>query len=243
MKCIFTIFCLLLASVAQAADVNATLDWANRRVAAFAVYGVVEKINVAVGEQVKKGQLLAQLDQVPFIYQVRKAQANADGIKSRLFDAKQNFDQAQELFDRTVLSQVELQRAEMQYQGVESEQAAAKAELEIARWQQRQSVINAACDCVIISNALLPGMIINADNQHVMQIEMAEAGVMNADMTLDPGVNIKMQQSVQLSVAGKNYSAVVVGLAAKNGKLLVRVQFRVDVATPLFAGQGAKVKF
>lgn len=243
MKHIITILCLLMASVVQAVEVNATLDWANRRIAAFAVHGVVEKVNVTVGEQVKKNQLLAQLDQTPFIYQGKKNQANVDGIKPRLFDAKQNFDQAQELFDRTVLSQVELQRAEMQFQGVEAEQAAARAELEIAKWQQRQSVLNAPCDCLIINNTLLPGMIIHDDNQSVAVIEMAEIGVMNADITLEQNMNLKMQQSVQINVAGKNYPAVVVGLTAKNGKLLARVQFRFDASVQLFSGQSAKVKF
>jgi membrane fusion protein, multidrug efflux system len=243
LKYIVTTICLLLAGVAQAVEVNATLDWANRRVAAFAVHGVVEKVNVAAGEQVKKGQPLAQLDQTPFIYKSKKNQANIDGIKPRLFDAKQNLDQAQELYDRTVLSQVDLQRADVQFQGVEAEQLAAKAELEIARWQQRQSVLNAPCDCLIINNTLLPGMVINDDNQIAAKIELAEVGMMNADVILEQNTTLRMQQSVQVVVAGKTFPAVVTALAMQNGKWMARVQFRFDGSVQLFAGQSAKVKF
>lgn len=243
MRYLLIVFCLLSTAVVQAVEVNATLEWANRRLAAFAVHGVVEKVNVAVGEQVKKNQLLAQLDQTPFIYAGKKIQAHIDGIKPRWFDAKQNFDQAQELFDRTVLSQVELQRADMQYQGVEAEQAAARAELEIAKWQQRQSVLNASCNCLVIGNSLIPGMVINEDNQTTASIELAEAGVMNAVLFLEPTTQLKMQQSVQVNVAGKNFSAVVIELMSQNNKRMARVQFRFDLSAQYFAGQSAKVIF
>lgn len=243
MKRIVTILCLLSAGLVQAVEVNATLDWANRHIAAFAVHGVVDAVNVAVGDQVKKNQPLAQLDQTPFIHTNKKNQAHVDGIKPRLFDAKQNYDQAQELYDRTVLSQVELQRAEVQFQGVEAEQLAAKAELEISRWQQKQSILNAMCDCLVIGNTLLPGMVINNENQAVAMIELAETGVLNADIILDKNINLVMQQTVQVNVEGKNYPARVVAISVQNGKRQARIQFRFDTTKNNFAGQAAKVIF
>jgi len=243
LKRIVILLGLLSAGLVQAVEVNATLDWANRHIAAFAVHGVGEAVNVAVGEQVKKNQPLAQLDQTPFVYTNKRNQAHVDGIKPRLFDAKQNYDQAQELFDRTVLSQVELQRAEVQFQGVEAEQSAAKAELEISKWKQRQSVLNAACDCLVIGNTLLPGMVINNENQSVAMIELAETGVLNAEVILDQNINLMMQQSVQVNVDGKNYPAKVIAITVQNGKRQVRVQFQVDAAKHYLAGQNAKVIF
>ncbi|HEX5636357.1 MAG TPA: hypothetical protein VFY78_04665, partial [Gammaproteobacteria bacterium] len=94
MKNILTIFCLMAVTAVQAAEVNATLDWANRQIAAFAVHGVVDKVQVVAGDRVKKDQVLAQLEQTIFLQSNRKYQAQVDGIKPRLFDSKQNYDQA-----------------------------------------------------------------------------------------------------------------------------------------------------
>lgn len=227
----------------QAIEVSATLDWANRRIAAFAVYGMVEKVYVNAGDRVKKDQQLAQLDQTTFINSNKKYQAQVDGIKPRLFDAKQNYDQAQELYERTVLSQVELQRAEVQFQGVEAEQAEARAELETAKWQQRRSVLTAPCDCQVTGNGMLPGMIINNENQSLAVIELAEMSVMDAIILLDKNINLLLKQVVQLEVAGKKYQATVIALTSQNEKRLARVQFRFDAVNNLFAGQSAKVSF
>ncbi|MBI3186961.1 MAG: efflux RND transporter periplasmic adaptor subunit, partial [Gammaproteobacteria bacterium] len=207
MKNILTIFCLLAVTAVQAAEVNATLDWANRQIAAFAVHGVVDKVQVVAGDRVKKDQVLAQLDQTIFLQSNRKYQAQVDGIKPRLFDSKQNYDQALELYERTVLSQVELQRAEVQFQGVEAEQVAARAELEIARWQQRHSILVSPCDCIVTSSSFLPGMVINNENQTIASIELADVSVMNAVVILEPSMQLKLKQNVQVNVAGKNYQA------------------------------------
>ena len=66
LRSVITILLICATSLVQAAEIEATLEWANRRVAAFAVTGVVDKVLIAAGESVKKGQLLAQLDQSPF---------------------------------------------------------------------------------------------------------------------------------------------------------------------------------
>lgn len=240
---IVTIVLLFTAHLAHAVEIDATLEWANRRVAAFAVSGVIEKVDVSAGDVVKKGQPLAQLDQLPFALTIKKQQALMSGLSPRLFDVKQNYSQAQELFDRTVLSQVELQRAESQFRGVEAEQAAAKAESDIAKWQQQQSVLRAACECLITSNRLLPGMIVNNENQATAIIELAETAVMNAAIILEPTIQLAMQQAVTVTVAGKKYPAVVVALSVENGKRLARVQFRPEAAQKLYVGQTAKVSF
>jgi RND family efflux transporter MFP subunit len=243
LKCFLIILGLLSVTTVEAVELSATLDWANGRIAAFAVHGVVEKVYVVAGERVKKDQQLAQLDQTTFINSNKKYQAKVDGIKPRLFDVRQNYDQAQELYDRTVLSQVELQRAEVQFQGVEAEQAAARAELEIAKWQQRRSVLTAPCDCQVTGINLIPGMVINDENQITTVIELAETTVMDAVILLDQSMSLTMRQSVQVNVAGKNYQATVIALTALNEKRLARVQFRVDAANSLFAGQSAKASF
>ena len=239
----FLILVLLTGFCAQAVEVDATLDWANRQLAGFAVTGVVQTMTVAPGYIVKKNQVLAQLDLTPFKLHTKKQLALINGIKPRLFDAKQNFSQAQELYDRTVLSQVELQRAEVQYQGVEAEQAAARAEWELAIWQQQQAILRAPCECLVVNNQFLPGMVINHENQISTSIELVVPGLMNAELLLEKDLQLLLQQSVEVNVAGKKYPAKVIALQVANGKRVARVQFKYDASQKLYAGQQAKVIF
>jgi multidrug efflux pump subunit AcrA (membrane-fusion protein) len=239
---IFMVF-ILATSCVQATEIEAVLEWADRRVAAFAVAGVVDKVYVVAGDVVKKGQLLAQLDQSPFESMNKKQQALVTGIKPLLFDARQNYSQAQELYDRTVLSQVELQRAEAQYQGVEAEQLAAKADQDLAQWNQQRSMLRAACECLIVSNQLLPGMVVNIENQASAIMVLAEMTVMNAVIVMEPAMQLLMQQAVTINVAGKKYAAKVVSISVENGKRWARLQFRPEATQKLYAGQTAKVSF
>lgn len=234
---------MLCSAVVQAAEFSATLDWGNRRQAAFVVPGVVDKVAVNVGELVKPKQLLAQLEQQPFVLMRNAAQARADMLGPRVFDAKQDYDQAQELYQRTVLSQIELQKAETRYKGVQAEQVAARNEYELAQWNLNKTALYANCNCLVTAVTLLPGMVINSENQFRAVIELAEAGVMEAEVILDQTVALRLQQTAQVIVGKQQYAGNVVALVVNAGKRVARVQFRHNPDTPLFAGQIAKVMF
>ncbi len=71
--------------------------------------GRIDTIRVKVGDRVKKGQLLATLDARPWRAELKRARAALQGLKSRAEEARRALDRARELFDRTVLSQTDLQ--------------------------------------------------------------------------------------------------------------------------------------
>lgn len=243
MKPAYLMLLVLWSAAAQAAEFSATLDWGNRRHAAFTVAGVVDKVAVQAGEQVKPKQLLAQLEQQPFVLARNAAQARVDMLVPRMFDAKQDYDQAQELYQRTVLSQIELQKAETLYKGVQAEQVMARSEYELAQWQLGKASLIASCLCVVTEVKLLPGMVINSENQAIAMIALAEAGVMDAEAVLDNSFTPRMQQNVQIVVGKQQYAGSVISLHVVSGKRIARVQFRHNADGQLFAGQTAKVIF
>ena len=95
----------LMASVnLQAAEVNAVLDWSDKRSLGTLVSGKVEHVHVRPGMQVKAGDVLVELDQRAINLRQTKARAQVEHARLQKEEALREQERAVELFDRTVLS-------------------------------------------------------------------------------------------------------------------------------------------
>ncbi|HEY9051819.1 MAG TPA: efflux RND transporter periplasmic adaptor subunit [Gammaproteobacteria bacterium] len=240
---------LLAQSVSSfAEEIQGTLVWGQRMILGFPVTGVIADLNVQAGSHVKQKQLLARLDNVPFDSQVKKFQSNIDRLEPMIFDAQQDFDQAQELYDRTVLSEVELLKAEVKLKGLKAEQAMAKADLELAQWQRKQSQLIAPFDAIVINSNLAQGMIVSQENQSELRIELAKAGLMQVQLkvTADTLATITMNQPAQVVIGSSSYKASVKRIepvSDASGMHSVQVEFSHPVDRSFIARQAAKVVF
>lgn len=93
------------------------------------VSGVIVDMRVARGDRVKRGQILLVLDPRPFQLRLKALEATLARLRPERDERAQELQRAQELYDRTVLSDVELQQA----QNAADRAAAAYQEAEIAR--------------------------------------------------------------------------------------------------------------
>ncbi len=239
---------LLPATGSFAEEIQGTLVWGQRLILGFPVTGVISELNVQAGSVVKQKQLLARLDKVPFASRVKKAQSAIDKLEPMIFDAQQDFDQAQELYDRTVLSEVELQKTEVKLKGLKAEQAMARAELELMQWQQKQSQLIAPFDGIVIQSNLIQGMIISEENQSDFRIELTRAGLMQVQLkvTADTLATITMNQQVKVVVGGDSYNASVKRIEPvpdTSGMHSVQVEFAYPSNRSYIARQAAKVVF
>lgn len=99
------------------------------------VSGVIDTVAVAPGDAVSKDQILLTLDATPFRAAVQEAQSAVTQRQVAQQQAMRDYQQALTLYDRTVLSIVDLQNAEMRA----SEAVAAL--LAQAQYQLRRSCI------------------------------------------------------------------------------------------------------
>ena len=97
------------------------------------VGGTITKVCVTEGQQVRAGQTLFIIDQVPFQAALRTAQANVQAAKAQLATAKLNYDSQKELFAQQVVSQHTLSTAENGYLTAQAGLAQAEAALVNAR--------------------------------------------------------------------------------------------------------------
>ncbi len=133
------------------------------------VSGYLERIDVHIGDIVKQGQVIAQIDQTDFLYKVREieakvAQAKAqlteietgtrteelrqaeEAVKqaqSRFENAKLQHERIEALYKREVISKKERDTADMEYTVAEAQLASSQQQLKLLREGARQEVRDA----------------------------------------------------------------------------------------------------
>lgn len=224
---------LVLSFVATAAfGADGTVQWARRVELGLGVSGTVKVVAAEAGARVAKGQVLVALDDTPFKAEFDQARADRD-------EAGRDYKQAQQLFERTVLSAVELENAKLKSVRAQAKYAQAKYQLDQSRivapfdaWvldvraQVGQSVVNAL--------EARPLVVVAAAGEYIARTRVSGSVLER----LTPGT------AATVTVAGKSYAGKVHSLALEPGKgdeHDVAVAF--SAAERLRSGQSAKVEF
>lgn len=97
------------------------------------VSGTITKVCVDEGAQVRKGQVLFVIDQVPYRTALQKAEASVATAEANVATAKQNLEGKELLYQGKVVSDFELRTAQNEYKSALASLKQAKAELDNAR--------------------------------------------------------------------------------------------------------------
>jgi HlyD family secretion protein len=151
------------------------------------VSGRIAKIYADFNSRVKKGQVVAELDQSLFLTRVQQNQANYESVKASLEKAKvtldnykKKYDRALELFQKELISYEEKETAETQYYNAVADLKSAEAHLEQAESQLESSkvdlaytVIHSPIDGIVISRNVSVGQTVAASFQAPVLFEIA----------------------------------------------------------------------
>lgn len=201
----------LVAGVAQAAEVPAVLQWSQRVELSTPVSGVVQTVNVAVGDRVRQGQALLRLDERVYAGRVDESAAMVARNKEEVSEAQRDLKRVQELYDRTVISVSELEQARLR-------QARAAALLKESQARQRQDLKNrddttlrAPFDAVVVARQAEPGQAVAATLQPQSLLVVARAGEMLARAQVQEAqlANLKMGQEVEVNVGKQHFRGKV----------------------------------
>lgn len=213
-----------------AVELDAKLEWSEYQKHGFSVNGVVEKVSVDIGQKVNKGSVLASLSLNPFNYSVQKCQATINSFEPLIFDAKLEFDQAQELFERTVLSEVELQKIDGKYKTLIEQQNVAKADCMLKKWDMKLSVLKAKESIYILNSNLTPGAVISDENKSSIYIESASSKKASAIASLSYAQKkqFSIGQELKVVVELQEFPAKIKSIDMqpnKDGKYMVMAEF------------------
>lgn len=236
----------LLASVASmpavAAEFPATLVWADRTALSLPISGLIKDVKVRAGQEVPAGALLLELDARPFDARLHKAQAGVQGLARKRAEAEREAKRAQELYARTVLSNVELEKAHIDNQQVESQYQQARAQQQLVEVERSYTQLKSPFAARVLAVNTAPGEAISAGLQAPTLIEVARSNVIDVVAKLKPEevVGLKLGGKVDVEVNGRKVSGEIVAIESpKEGGY--RVVVRVPAADGWLAGLSAKI--
>lgn len=241
------IFMMLLCVIVPpvfAANIEARLNWSQRLIMSTTVSGVVDEVMFKAGDRVNKGDVLVRLQPDRFKAALASALATRNDAKYKLEEAQREWERAQELYDRTVLSDRDLQLAENALIQARAVLARAKLQHTNAKRDLIESEIRAPFDAVVLSYHAVPGQVVITRMRAVPLVSIAARGRYIADghVSLRVANTLKKGQVVSVSVNDKSYKGVIdwVGFETENNKNTypVRVLFE-DYENLLRTGQSA----
>jgi RND family efflux transporter MFP subunit len=244
----FTVAMLLISFNCAAFEVQGELGWSLLSVKSFNVQGTVEKVWVHSGERVKKGQLLAQLDRRSLVAVMEKHKASARQFDPLIFDAKVELNNAEELFERTVLSELDLQKKQGDVKELEAQQAVALADFKLAKIEYQDAQLKASNDARLVRVDITPGLVISDENMSEKKIILAKPDRMQARVTLSVEQAEKVQpgQKVSLNTNGGEHQGRVISIEQKvtqSDMYTINIEFEHNKDKMYLAGQKVSVKF
>jgi len=239
----------LFTGVLHAADVAARLEWTKRVPLGSCASALVESVHVDVGDRVQVGQIVAELDPAPAIARLERAQAILARVRPEFEERTIELDHAEELFERTVLSEVELRRAEIRHAVAAATVAEAEADLKSAEAGVECRKVRSPLDGVVVARAVERGQPVVGSERAPTLVVVAAAGQMDAvtDVSVDALSTVKRGTHVVVYAGAERYHGrvVFVGLEPSSMEPLgypVRVRFATPEGQQLRAGMPAVIE-
>jgi RND family efflux transporter MFP subunit len=117
----------------------------------FKVPGTVKKITVEVGDRVKAGQLIAELDPDDYLLKADQADASLVQARAQARNAEANYERVRALYEANNASRTDLDAARAAYESGNAAVQAAEKQLELARLQVSYARLEAPMDCDVAS--------------------------------------------------------------------------------------------
>ncbi len=115
----------------------------------FKVGGTISRINVKVGDQVKKGKLIATLDSKDYQLQVQQVEAQLEQGKALELNAKADYERVRGLYESQNASKSDLDASRAAYKSASASVRATEKQLELTRSQSQYTKLIAPFNGVV----------------------------------------------------------------------------------------------
>ncbi|QZA81753.1 efflux RND transporter periplasmic adaptor subunit [Deefgea piscis] len=139
----------------------------------FRIPGKIISRSVSVGDMVKKGQVLAQLDAGDVALNATAARAALSSAQAQLAQAKLDYQRSQDLHAQNFVSQAEVDKRQTALISAQKLTEQAKAQVDLANNQASYTQLTADGDGVITQTLAEPGAVVSAGQSVLM---LAKAG-------------------------------------------------------------------
>lgn len=126
------------------------------------VSGIVNKLYVDYNSQVKKGQVIAELDKTNLLSELNTAKANMASAQSQLNYQSANMKRYQTLYQKGLVSADDYENALLTYRQAKEQVAAAKEQVQRAQTNLGYATITSPIDGTVISKSVEEGQTVAA---------------------------------------------------------------------------------
>jgi HlyD family secretion protein len=126
------------------------------------VSGIIQHIYADFNDRVKKGQILAKLDETSLKAQVDQSQAAVDQAKAQYEYQKATYDRLKALFDKNLIAQADYDQALYNYENSKATLSSAQSALDRAKVNLSYATIYSPIDGVVLNRAVEEGQTVAA---------------------------------------------------------------------------------
>ena len=126
------------------------------------VSGIVAKLYVDYNSEVKKGQVIAELDKTNLLSELNTAKANLNSVQSALNYQQANFNRYKALYEKGLVSADEYESARLSYQQASQQVTQARENVKKAQTNLGYATITSPIDGVVLSKSVEEGQTVAA---------------------------------------------------------------------------------
>jgi RND family efflux transporter MFP subunit len=214
----------------------------------FKVPGTVQRVAVRVGDRVRTGQLIAELDPSDYLLKVQQSEASLLQAKAQARNAEADYNRARSLYEEKSASKQDLDAARMASESANAVAQVSEKQLEQARLHLSYAKITAPMDgsiaevrCEVNENiqAGMPLFVLTSGSQLEVRVSIPE--VLISQIEEDKEVSVKFD-----AIPDKEFQAIVteVGIKSITMATTFPVTLRLKEIDPdIRAGMAATVTF
>ena len=202
---------VLITANAQALQLSGRLEWVDKIEMRVLEDGFIHKMNLKIGQHVKKGDILLMMDQRKAKAELLKTKAMIARSVVVLDDANDELKRAEELYDRGLIADEELKDAKIKVVAASAENESAKASLALAEITLDRNVLRAPINGIIVTKNAYEGGVVYKTQQREPLIAIAPSGKMLARLLVRSNILRKYRpgQNARVTVHGKHYNGKV----------------------------------
>ena len=214
----------------------------------FRVPGTIQSLAVALGDRVRRGQVLARLDPTDYELRLEEAEAGLAQAQAGLRRAEADYERVRALYENNNASKGELDAARAGAESAQAQVETGEKRLQQARQQVGYTVLRAPSDGAIAAVSVEVNENLNAGQRVVLltsgadpEIEVAVPEVLIARVTEGQPVEVRFD-----ALPGRRISARIteVGVALTGGASTYQVGAGLTEAAPeVRSGMAAEVTF
>lgn len=150
------------ANIQNAITATGTIEPVTEVTVGTQVSGIVSKLYVDYNSEVKKGQVIAELDKTNLISTLNAAKSSLASLQSSLNYQKANYERYKTLYNKGLVSADEYESAELSYKQAKEQVVSAKEEVQRAETNLGYATITSPIDGVVLSKEVEEGQTVAA---------------------------------------------------------------------------------